>query len=55
MGAARPSVLVPVGTSVVVSYHQRSCTSASVADTATVGGTTYPVPAEVSAIVLMLP
>ena len=55
MGAAVPSVLVPVGTSATVSYHQSSCTSASIADTATVGGTTYPVPAEVSAMVLMVP
>ena len=55
MGAARPSVLVPVLTSATVSYHQSACTSASVADTVTDGGTTYPVPAEVSAMVLMVP
>ena len=55
MGAAVPSVLVPVGTSATVSYHQSSCTSASIADTATDGGTTYPVPAEVRAMVLMVP
>jgi len=55
MGAPRPSVLVPVLTSATVSYHQSSCTSASIADTVAAGGTTYPVPAEVNETVLMVP
>ena len=52
---ARPSVLTPVLTPVFALYHQSFCTSASTADTDTTGGTTYPLPAEVSAIALMVP
>jgi hypothetical protein len=52
---ARPSVLTPVLTPVFALYHQSFCTSASTADTDTTGGTTYPLPADVSAIVLIVP